>query len=190
LRLALSSAQTDRKEQRCAQVSTIGWPQVIDNFIKIGLPSICTAAVALFGFWFTRSHELEKDRRRRRQDALEKISDDFQAACVSLSGLTINYSIYRESGGTNLDALWKSHDAMEAATKDLHRIRGRLTLLQLKKCNEVFGAFLDQTIAFRKITKLPPEPMATVDDVNREFGKVQALRLTVERLFGEAFNSL
>ena len=189
------------RKQRCAQVSTIEWPQVTDDLIKVGLPAICTATVAVFasictaavalpGFRFTRSQELEKERRRRRQDALEKISEDFQTACVTLSDLAMNYSVYRESGGMNLEELLKTGEAIDAATKDLHRMRGRLILLQLKKCEEAFGAFLDQTIAFRKIMKLPPEPMATVDDVNREFGKVQTLRLTVERLLGEAFNSL
>jgi len=188
------------------QVSTIEWPQVTDDLIKVGLPvictatvavfaSICTAAVALLGFRFTRSHELEKERRRRRQDALEKISEDFQTACATLSDLTITYSVYRESythpaGGIAFGELWESGGAMDAVTKDLHRILGRLKLLQLKKCEEAFGAFLDQTIAFRKIMKLPPQPMATKEEVRQEFDKVQALRLTVERLFGEAFNSL
>jgi len=170
-------------------VSTIEWPQVVDNFIKIGLPSICTAAVAFFGFWFTRSHELQKDRRRRRQDALEKISDDFQAACFTLSSLAREYSVYRESkSGMSLEELYKTDDAIDAATKDLTVIGGRLKLLQLTKCDEAFGGF--QTIAFRKILKLPPEPLATAEVVRREFDKVQALRVHFERSLGEAFNSL
>src|SRR5437868_1498516 len=101
------------------------WRQVTDDFIKIGLPSICTAAVALFVSKFTRSHDLDKERRRRRQDALEKVSVDFQAACFSLSQLAINYSVYREShndpaGRFGSEDLWKSGDAIDAATKDLH----------------------------------------------------------------------
>jgi hypothetical protein len=171
-------------------VSRIEWPQVASDFIKIGLPALCTAAVALFGFWFTRSHELEKDQRRRRQDALERISDDFQAACFNLATLARDYSVYRDSGGTNFQELFKTDDAIDAATKDLHVIGGRLKLLQLTKCDEAFGGFLYQTIAFRKILTLPPEPLATAEAVRQEFGKVQALRITVERLLGEAFNSL
>jgi hypothetical protein len=112
-------------------VSNIELPQVIDDFIKIGLPAfftatvavfaaICTAAIALFGFRFTRSHELEKERRRRRQDALEKISDDFEAVCFNLGTLARDYSVCRESGGTNLEELYKTEDMVDAGTKDLH----------------------------------------------------------------------
>ena len=100
-----------------------------DDFIKIGLPSICTAAVALLVSKFTRSHDLDKERRRRRQDALEKISDDFQAACFSLSNLAINYSAYRElqndaAGRVAFEDLWKSGGAIDAATKDLYLVGG------------------------------------------------------------------
>jgi hypothetical protein len=57
---------------------------------------------------------------------------------------------------------------MDAVTKDLHRIGGRLRLLQLEKCDEAFGAFLNQTIAFRKIMMLPPQPMATKEEVRQD----------------------
>jgi hypothetical protein len=166
------------------------WAQVTSDFIKIGLPAICTATVALLVSKLTRSYELDKERRRRRQDALEKISDDFQAACFSLCSLAIKYSVCRESAGKNSEELLKTGDAIDAATKDLHGILGRVKLLQLTKCDEAFGAFLNQTIAFRKILQLPPEPMATKETVDQELDKVQALRITVEHSLGEAFNSL
>jgi hypothetical protein len=171
------------------------WPQVTDDFIKIGLPSICTAAVALLVSKLTRSHDLEKERRRRRQDALEKVSDDFQAACFSLSELARYYSVYRElqndparpiaAGG-----LWESGAAIDAATKDLHLIGGRLKLLRLKKCEEAFVEFLNQTIAFRKMLKLPPEPMATEEMVRQKFDELKLLQDAVERSLAEAFASV
>jgi hypothetical protein len=170
------------------------WPQVTDDFIKIGLPSICTAAVALLVSKFTRSHDLDKERRRRRQDALEKVSEDFQAACFSLSDLAINYSVYRESqndpvGRIALEDLGKSGDAIDAATKDLYLIGGRLKLLQLKKCEEAFVEFLNQTIAFRKILKLPPELMATKEMVRQKFDELKLLQGAVERSLADAFES-
>jgi hypothetical protein len=168
------------------------WPQVTDDFIKIGLPSICTAAVALLVSKFTRSHDLDKERRRRRQDALEKISDDFQAACFSLSNLAINYSAYRElqndaAGRVAFEDLWKSGGAIDAATKDLYLVGGRLKLLRLKKCDEAFVEFLNQTIAFRKMLKLPPEPMATKEMVRQKFDEVKLLQGAVERSLADAF---
>jgi hypothetical protein len=67
---------------------------------------------------------------------------------------------------------------------------GRLKLLQLKECDEAIQGFLSQTIVFRKMLKLPPEPLAKDDAVRQEFDKVQALRVNFERLLGEAFGSL
>jgi hypothetical protein len=182
------------------------WPQVTDDFVKIGLPSICTAIVALFAATCTsavalliskstRSHDLEKERRRRRQDALEKVSDDFQAACFRLSDLAMKYSAYRElkadpAGHIAIAELFESGGAIDAATKDLHLIAGRLKLLGLKKCQEAFVEFLNQTIAFRKILKLPPEPMATKDMVREKFDKVKVLQCAVEGSLAEAFESL
>ena len=183
------------------------WPQVTDDFIKIGLPSICTAAVALLASIltavvtlrvskFTRSHDLDKERRRRRQDALEKISDDFQALCFRLSDLAIKYSVYRESQNdpagriVALGSLFESGGAIDAATEDLYRIGGRLRLLQLKKSDEIFVRFLNQTIAFRKILELPPAQMATDEVVRQEFDKMRVLQGPVEHSLGDAFNSL
>jgi len=175
------------------QSIVMDWPQVTDDFIKIGLPSICTAAVALLVSKFTRSHDLDKERRRRRQDALEKVSNDFQAACFSLSDLAINYSAYRElqndaaAGRVALEGVWKSGGAIDAATKDLHLIGGRLKLLRLKKCEEAFVEFLNQTIAFRKMLKLPPEPMATKEMVRQKFDEVKHLQGAVEGSLADAF---
>src|SRR6266496_3118414 len=173
------------------------WPQVTDDFVKIGLPSICTAIVALFAATCTsavalliskstRSHDLEKERRRRRQDALEKVSDDFQAACFRLSDLAMKYSAYRElkadpAGHIAIAELFESGGAIDAATKDLHLIAGRLKLLGLKKCQEAFVEFLNQTIAFRKMLKLPPEPMATKEMVRQKFDELKLLQGAVER---------
>jgi hypothetical protein len=68
--------------------------EVISDAIKIGLPSLLTGLTAFFIARVTRSHELEKETRRRRQDALEKVSDDFQAAYFSLEDLLGNYAAY------------------------------------------------------------------------------------------------
>ena len=51
------------------------WAQVLDDFIKIGLPSLCTAVVAFLIAKFTRSHDFEKERRRRKQDFLERAAE-------------------------------------------------------------------------------------------------------------------
>jgi hypothetical protein len=60
-----------------------------------------------------------------------KMRDDFQAACFNLWQLAITYSVYRESQNDPVSQiasgqLWKSDAAVDAATKDLHLIGGRL----------------------------------------------------------------
>jgi hypothetical protein len=168
---------------------------VISDAIKIGLPVLGAGLIAAFTFFATRSHEREKETRRRRQDALEKISDDFQAACSNLWDLAMKYSVYRESftepeGRIAFGELWESGGAMDAVTKDLHRIRGPLKLLRLKKCEEAFVEFLNQTIAFRKMLVLPPKPMATKEMVQAKVDELKCLQDAVERSLADAFDSL
>jgi hypothetical protein len=168
---------------------------VLSDAIKIGLPSLITAVTAIRIARVTRSHELAKERLRRRQDALEKVSDDFQAACFRLSQLAINYSAYRESqiepaaGRIALDDLWKSGDAINESTKDIYLIAGRIKLLRLKKCEKDFDEFLKQTIAFRKMLKLPPQPMATDQMVRGKLNELKALQGVVEDSLAEAFET-
>jgi len=163
---------------------------VISDAIKIGLPLLGAGLIAVFTFRATRSHEREKERQRRHQDALEKIMDDFQTACSALSDLAVGYSVYRESGGMGSEDLWKSGRAIEAAAKELHRIGGRLKLLQLKKCEQALIEFHGEMIDFRKMLKLPPEPMAPNETVRQKFGELKVLQGVVERSLADAFNSL
>ncbi len=116
-------------------------------------------------------------------------------ACFNLSDLATKYSVYRElqngpAGRIAIGDLFESGGAIDAATKDLHLIAGRLKLLGLKKCEEAFVEFLNQTIAFRKVLKLPPDPMATKEMVREKFDKVKVLQGAVERSLAEAFESL
>ena len=45
-------------------------------------------------------------------------------------------------------------------------------------------------IAFSKMLKLPPEPMATKEMVRQKFDEVKVLQCPVERSLADAFNSL
>jgi hypothetical protein len=117
--------------------------EVISDAIKIGLPSLLTGLTAFFIAGVTRSHELEKESRQRRQDALEKVSDDFQAAYFSLEDLLGNYAAYlslwndpaRQAAAKDF---WKSAAAIDAAIKNLYGIEGRIKLLRLKKMRRNF----------------------------------------------------
>jgi hypothetical protein len=179
-----------------AQIGNVTQLEVISDAIKIGLPVLGTGLIAILIARATRSYELEKESRRRRQDALEKISDDFQAACFRLWDLAIKYSTYRESLNdpetriAHFTELFESGGAIDAAIEDLHRIRGRLKLHGLKKCEEALVEFLNQTIAFRKMLKLPPEPMAKKEVIGEKIYELKHLQDAVERLLADAFETL
>ena len=50
---------------------------VLNDLIKIGVPSIATGATAFLIARAARSHDFEKERRRRKQDFLEAVADTF-----------------------------------------------------------------------------------------------------------------
>lgn len=54
-----------------------GW-EVLSDAIKIGVPSLLTGLTAFLIARTTRGHEFEKERRRRRQELIERSLDDFE----------------------------------------------------------------------------------------------------------------
>jgi hypothetical protein len=171
--------------------------EVISDAVKIGLPSLLTGLTAFFIARATRSHEFEKESRRRRQDALEKVSDDFQAAYFSLEDLLSNYSAYLDlrsdpsARSVAADGFWESVTAIDAAIKNLYLVEGRLKLLRLKKCEEAFGEYVKETIAMKIMLKLPPHPeVPTKEMLLAKFNEMKRLRIAVERSLADAFDSL
>jgi len=184
------------RERLMLKSPTVTKLEVISDAIKIGLPSLLTGLTAFFIARATRSHELEKESRRRRQDALEKISDDFQAAYFSLEDLLANYSTYVSFWNdpvrhTAAKGFWKSAAAIDAAIKNLYSIEGRLKLLQLKKCEETLGEYVKETIAAKIMLKFPPHPnVPTQEMIRAKFNEMKRLRTAVERSLADGFDSL
>jgi hypothetical protein len=63
-----------------------GW-DVLSDAIKIGVPSLLTGLVAFFIGRAARSHEFEKERRRRKHDFLEVLGDNLEDFDNSLAVL-------------------------------------------------------------------------------------------------------
>jgi pilus assembly protein TadC len=61
---------------RIRPIMTNGW-DVLTDAIKIGVPSLLTGLVAFFIARSSRSHEFEKERRRRKQNCLERAVEDY-----------------------------------------------------------------------------------------------------------------
>jgi hypothetical protein len=170
--------------------------EVISDAIKIDLPSLLTRLTALFIARATRSHELKKESSRRRQDALEKISDDFQAAYSSLVDLLPSYYAYLKmrdepTGRVAFQDFQKSADAMEAAIEELPLIEGRLKLLRLKKSTKVFLEYVNEANALRCMLRLPPDPNVPSKEMLRaKADEVKLRRAAVESSLADAFDSL
>jgi hypothetical protein len=56
---------------------TSGW-DVLSDAIKIGVPSLLTGVTAFAIARSSHAHDLEKERRRRKQDLLEQVADTFE----------------------------------------------------------------------------------------------------------------
>jgi hypothetical protein len=170
--------------------------EVISDAIKIGLPSLLTGLTAFFIARATRSHEREKESRRRRQDALEKISDDFQATHFSLEDLLANYAAYlglwndpaRQAAAKDF---WKSAATIDVSIKNLYGVDGRLKLLRLKKCEKAFGEYIKETIAAKSMLRFPPDPKVPTAKMLREkVNEMKRLRIAAEGSLADAFDSL
>ncbi len=126
----------------------MNWAQVADDFIKIGLPSLCTAGVALLIGKFTRSHEFEKERRRRKQDFLTSVADQFEEFESALRHVGTQFALFILAKSQNVpDAtirqqeLLQSIDALNAIDDKLHRLGTKLDLFGFWKCRGILSDY-------------------------------------------------
>jgi hypothetical protein len=122
----------------------MSWAQVLDDFIKIGLPSLCTASVALLVAKFTRSHDFEKERRRRKQDFFEQIGEPLDDLTLRIESLLSSEEVAR-SADEQLklrasELFLKDLDLLDEAELKFGRIETKLALFGFLECLEAFKA--------------------------------------------------
>jgi hypothetical protein len=127
--------------------------EVLDDAVKIGLGG-------LIG-WFiskgARSHEFEKERRRRKQDCLEGLVEDLDEAESSLQDLSIGVAVQVESMHED-DAAAQTramrltnerHDANTAAMTKLYRSRSKLIVFGFVACANALEAYEREALKYR-----------------------------------------
>jgi hypothetical protein len=132
-------------------MSSVDWAQASSDWARaltVIVPSLCTAAVALLVARWTRSHELKKELRQRRQDTLEKLIDEFQsvhAVCCHLAAAYI-YWVELPEGDARASAA-KDRETYSNQVPDARRkvttVHGRLLLLKLSECAREVDYYFD-----------------------------------------------
>jgi hypothetical protein len=125
-----------------------GW-EVLSDLIKIGVPTLFTGLMAFFIARGTRSHELDKERRRRKQDCLERVIEDFDELQSATTDFILNsYTV--ETFGKDPNDLVREHvftDAsksmkqVEAAQRKFCRSRSKLSVFGFEECAAALTQF-------------------------------------------------
>ena len=127
--------------------------EVISDAIKIGLPSLCTAVVAFLIAKFTRSHDFEKERRRRKQDFLERAAEPLDELTMRMESLLSSEETARSvDEQVKLKAqelLLKELELLEEAETKFGRIETKLLLVGFPECVEAFKAHQRCTIELK-----------------------------------------
>ncbi len=112
------------------------WPEVTDTAVKIGLPTTLTALTAIFLAKFSHSHDLEKERRKRKQDFLEKLGSDFDAYDSALDAMRSDDQVARRLPDS-LEAqrsLLNTYRAVDQAERGLSHLQSRLLMSGFPAC--------------------------------------------------------
>lgn len=143
-------------------IAAINWTQVNSEWARaltVIVPSVCTAAVALLIARWSRSHDFEKERRRRRQDFLEAVSGayaTFQQMLQELLSLTMACTrpgpILEETRAI-LEQEWTTaHEKAVESQINLAVLNNKLRLLGFTDCADKLMEFdLDATLFVKRL---------------------------------------
>lgn len=114
------------------------WAELFDTFAKVGL--------GLLAGWFlskeTRSHEFEKERRRRKQNFLEYAAeclDELTMAMESmLSSTQVILNAPAESQSHAAEALLANWNVLETAQRKFGNLETKISLFGLPECATTF----------------------------------------------------
>jgi hypothetical protein len=129
------------------------WAEVADTALKLGVPSVIAAAiaagVAIFLSRRSRAHEFERERRRRKQDCLERAIEDFDECDLAMDEyyvLTQTAAAFRDNPNLSLQLETAQNQVAsagktEAAELKLLRSRSKLSVFGFKKASEALEAY-------------------------------------------------
>lgn len=124
------------------------WAKTAGDFVRYGVPSICTAAVAILTAKFIRSHEERKERRRRRQDFLERVVEQLDRAALPVNNAVARLGAldhFRHEGfPSEISEAKVMQDVMEAIAKmedaeaDLYLVESKIGMFGFTDCMQMF----------------------------------------------------
>jgi hypothetical protein len=131
----------------------MNWAQVLDDFIKIGLPALCTASVALLIAKFTRSHDFDKERRRRKQDLFEQLAEPFDDLTMRMESVLSSEETVRKVDAQlktrATESLLNDLDLLDEATLKFGRIETKVQFFDLADCVKAFKTHQHNTLKLK-----------------------------------------
>jgi len=146
----------------------MNWPEVADTALKIGLSAAIGGGDAIFVSKSARLHDFEKERRRRKQDSLERAIEDFDECELALDDyhiLSKTAASFQDSPDLRVRAhvrenLLAAVDKAEAAEMKFRRSRSKLGVFGFRKCADALDAY---SLAISK-EKVALQPMRNAEE--------------------------
>jgi hypothetical protein len=169
------------------------WSSVVADAIKIVAPAFLVAGASIGAVYINRSTELRKDARRRRQDAIEEVSDLFQSGHSAYTDLVIAFSTLISMSGGPGEADAREHLArcfkrIEEIMESLFRMEGRARLLGLDDCDHAFEEYTLAVMELKSVIKhRSPYEMGTLQ---KKYDAIRARRSDVHRELQKAYSRI
>jgi hypothetical protein len=147
------------------------WPEVADTALKIGIPGTLTAITALLIARFSHSRDLDKERRRRQQDFLENLGNNFDAFAVSIDAVHVATAVYRQTKPDSplfskvMESVDACLDTLEKAELSLGHLQTRLRMSQFDECWKRFQQY-DMAAQRFKSLALQDDPVPDEQDLD------------------------
>ena len=135
------------------------WVDVVDNVVKIGLPSLITGFVTIFGMRYSAKSVQNKFMLEHKVKLLEKISDDLHSSFNAWAMLGSKYGAITKTMDHDAEDVSFTKvqlDAIKSRDKDLiatwvnrRGAQGKLRLLKATDAVNKLKAFTDLEIDFR-----------------------------------------
>lgn len=180
---------------------TNGW-DTLSETAKIVLPALLTATAGFYGGRITRASDDSRERRRRRQDVIERSSEQFALLADAMVSLMSGYVQFcaeiaqkpldfeSPATGARLRGFKERLDKAQAAKLDLQLVDARLNLLALHKCGQSISSYMDACIsAFNTLDMAPANPQEASELAKKSVGELHASRKTVQDALSAAYLS-
>jgi hypothetical protein len=147
------------------------WLEVIDDAVKIGLGGFLGWLVTKG----SRSHEFEKERRRRKQDCLERVVEDLDETESSIDMLMATAAVLVRARKENWHELQQAYavqkmnenyEASTGAETKLYRSRSKLMVFGFVGCAKALEAYHSKILSYvRVVTEWETRGKIPEDDV-------------------------